>query len=346
MKLPYITDDLAGCGGEIKAEPEHFVVSEVPLYAASGQGEHVYLTITRRGRATRDLANDLARLAGVAPGAIGYAGLKDKQAVATQSFSIHLPPDGPEELARRVEAELGCTVSSASRHTNKLRKGHLLGNRFSVLISGAGPDAAERARAVCEAIAARGLPNFFGAQRFGREGDNAMRGRDMLLGGRGPRQRFLRELLLSAWQAEAFNRWLAARMAAGDFVRLMEGDVAKKLATGGMFTVEDAGAEAPRLASWEITYTGPMFGAKMRPAAGEAGEREAAFLAAEGVDARALKKARLPGSRRAARLPLENVEIEPEGDGLWLRFLLPKGSYATTVLREVIKPPEDGGPQD
>ncbi len=338
MELPLVTEGLPGTGGEIKAAPEHFVVTEVPLYAASGQGEHVYLTITRTGRATREVADNLARLAGVAPAAVGYAGLKDKHAVATQTFSIHLPPDGPEELARRVEAELGYTVSFASRHANKLRKGHLLGNRFAVLISGAGPAALERARAVAAALADRGLPNFFGEQRFGAQGDNAARGREMLLGGRGPRQRFMRELLLSAWQSQAFNHWLAARMAAGDFARLMDGDLAKKLDTGGMFPVEDAAAEQPRLDAWEITYTGPIFGAKMRPAQGPAGEIEASLLAAEGVDARALKKARLPGSRRPARLPLRGVEIEPEGDGLWLRFLLPKGSYATTVLREVIKP--------
>jgi tRNA pseudouridine13 synthase len=232
-------------------------------------------------------------------------------------------------------------VLELSRHANKLRPGHARGNRFEVLVRGG---ALAPARAAAAALAERGLPNFFGPQRFGREGGNAAIGRALLAGAATPearraaRDRFLRRLSISAWQSALFNRWLAERMADGLFAAAIAGDVLKKLDTGGIFTCEDPAADGPRVARFEVSPAGPMFGHRLRPAAGEAGAREARLLAAEGIGPADLARGggEAEGTRRAARLRVE-VGLEPLGDGYLARFELPKGSYATVVMRELMK---------
>ncbi len=335
-QLPYITPELAGMGGSIKQEPEHFVVEELPLYPPRDRGGHIYLCLKRRGLTTRELQKGLARVLGVPPSQVGYAGLKDKEALVTQTFSVPAGARGPEGVARLVARELPVEVLGARLHGNKLKRGHLLGNRFRILVSGVEPGALETGREIAAALARRGLPNFFGSQRFGNQGDNAEQGR-LLLHGRRRAQRWLRDLLLSAYQSHLFNLWLARRLQDGLFQTILPGDVAKKTDTGGLFTVEDPAREQPRLEGGEITYTGPIYGAKMRPAQERAGEREQEVLVSQGVDRQMLKRARLKGSRRPARLLLEGIELEPADSGLWFSFTLPKGAYATTVLREFMK---------
>ena len=333
---PFITPELPGIGGVLKAEPAHFVVEEIPLYLPEGEGPHLYLRLSREGMTTRRVADDLAGLFGLERGEVGFAGLKDKQARATQYFSLPLSAHTPEQAAEMVRGELGLEVLEAARHQNKLKTGHLLGNRFTLLLCGVGPEALAPARAVAEALAQRGLANFYGSQRFGREGDNAAQGRAALLG-RGPRDKWLRKLLLSAWQAALFNAWLTRRLARGDFARLIGGDLAKKTDTGGMFTVEDTAVEQPRLDAGALTYTGPMFGKKMRWPNEPAATYEREILAQEEVTETDLKKGRLMGSRRVARLLLPDLSIETAPEGLVFRFSLPKGSYATVVMREFTK---------
>jgi tRNA pseudouridine13 synthase len=168
------------------------------------------------------------------------------------------------------------------------------------------------------------------------DGDNAARGREALLG-RGPRQNWLRRFLLSAYQSHLFNIWLAGRMERGWFESLLEGDVAKKTDTGGIFEVEDVEADRPRFEARQITYTGPIYGAKMRWAGGEPGQWEREVLAGAEVTEDLLKRARLDGSRRPGRLFLSYLDIQPDEQGLVFKFSLPKGSYATTVIREFTK---------
>ena len=333
---PFITPDLPGIGGALKAQPKHFVVEEIPLYLPEGAGGHLYLRLAREGMTTRQVADGLARLFGLERGEVGFAGLKDKQARAVQYFSLPLTGIAPDEAAKRVGGELGVEVLEAAPHPNKLKTGHLLGNRFTLLVSGVGVEALEPARAVAAALHERGLANFYGSQRFGMDGDNAAQGRAALLG-RGPRDKWLRKLLLSAWQSALFNAWLTRRLARGEFAKLIKGDLAKKTDTGGMFTAEDLGAEQPRLDAGAITYTGPMFGKKMRWPNEPAASYEREILAAEDVSEGDLKKARLMGSRRAARLMLDDLAIEAAPGGLSFSFSLPKGSYATVVMREFMK---------
>jgi tRNA pseudouridine13 synthase len=336
--LPWITADLPGAGGTVKAAPGDFRVDELPAYAPAGAGPHLYLRVEKTGRTTRDVVRELSGRLGVADRDVGVAGLKDRHAVTTQwlSFPVASDPD-PASLAAD-----GLRVIEVSRHGNKLRTGHLRGNRFSIAVRGGDPD---RARAAASALAARGLPNFYGAQRFGAGGRNAELGRAILQGrladpeaARAARDRFLRRLCISAWQSALFNRWLAERIADGLFAAALAGDVMKKLDSGGIFECADPATDTPRVARFEISPAGPMFGHAMRPAAGPAAEREARLLAADGVGAADLARGRgeAEGTRRPARLPVR-VEVEPADDGFRASFELPRGSYATVVLGEIVK---------
>ena len=339
---PFRTDDLEGLAGDIKEHPEDFGVEEIPLYEPEDDGQHVYVRLTRTGMTTREVVDELADLFGVSPRSIGYAGLKDKEARATQTFSLdsadfERPKPSDEEVAEQVEATLDVEVEFARRHRNKLRRGHSIGNRFRIVLRGdAGEDAVERARAIAEALVDRGVANFYGAQRFGDDGDNAERGREIIEGGDFDGPHWKRNLLCNAYQSELFNRWLTARIEEGMFDRLLEGDVAKKTDTGGLFEVEELEREQPRFDRREITFTGPIYGDDLWWAVSEAGELEERILEESGVTVDDLGDAGLSGSRRRGRIHLESIEVEPHEEGVELRFALPKGAYATVVLREFL----------
>lgn len=335
--LPFITADLPGCGGQIKAEPEHFIVEEVPLYPPDGEGEHLFVALTRSGCTTRQVVDELASGLKVRAEDIGYAGLKDRQARVTQVFSLPaVQPDAVEALVRSC----GWEFHWAAPNRNKLRPGHLLGNRFTITI--VNPPAPEAAAAVIEALQRRGLPNFFGRQRFGRYGDNAEAGLAILTGQRPrPRQKWLARLLLSAYQSQLFNDYLSLRLARGYFDQLLPGDLAKKTDTGGTFIVGDAAAEQGRFDRGEITFTGPIFGHDTWGPEGAAAALEAEILAASPALPEAWRKHHLQGSRRPGKLFLQPIEMHLHPLGLQLRFFLPKGAYATILLREVLKAEPD-----
>jgi tRNA pseudouridine13 synthase len=343
VPLPFVTAELPGSGGTVRATPEDFRVDEVPAYLPSGAGAHLYLHVEKRGRTTRDAVRTLAQALGVPERDAGFAGMKDKDAVTTQWLSFPVARD-PDPAALAAVAGGGLRVLAASRHGNKLRTGHLRGNRFSILVRGGDPG---RARAAAAAVAERGLPNFFGPQRFGSEGRNADLGRALVVGGpaaatpevrRVARDRFMRRLMLSAYQASLFNRWLSERLRDGLFAAALRGDVMKKLDTGGLFTCEDPAADGPRVLAFEVSPTGPMYGHKLRTAAEEALAREERVLAEEGIglDAFARGGGEAEGTRRAARLPVR-ATVTDEADGYRADFELPKGSYATVLLRELMK---------
>lgn len=337
--LPFITADLPGIGGEIKAQPAHFVVEEIPLYEPMGSGEHVYVCLRRAGWTTRALHRALARLFGLREADVGYAGIKDKYACATQTFSLLLRNMDETAVADAIRVALPVEVLWVRRHRNKLRVGHLLGNRFRIVVrlpSHFQAEAFERAQAIAQALAKRGLPNYYGVQRFGLHGDNAFQGYEVLLG-RGPNERWLRRFVLSAFQSALFNFWLTERIRRGWFEKLLAGDIAKRTDTGALFQVADVAAEMPRFERGEITYTGPIYGARVRWAEGEPGLLERDVLEQAGVDETMLRRARLDGSRRPARLHVRDLSIEPHPDGLSFSFTLPKGAYATTLLREFTK---------
>lgn len=340
--LPLLTEDLPGTGGAAKVAPEDFLVEEVPAYAASGAGEHLYLWIEKRGLSTSEAVRMLTRAFNVHERDVGYAGQKDRHAVTRQWISVHTKLDASAVPL----ADERLRIIDSSRHGNKLRLGHLRGNRFTLTVRGTQDNALENARAVLDRLVASGLPNFYGTQRFGRRGDNALLGA-AILGlaehpetARAKRDRFMHRLAISALQSELFNRTLSARLKDGLLDNVVPGDVLRKRASGGMFNTEDVNADRPRVKSGELDPTGPMTGPRERPAArDEARAREDAILAEAGVPREAFAKggADAEGARRPMRVAVDQPSVEAVEVGLRLSFALPSGSYATRVLAEVMK---------
>ena len=326
--LPYITADLPGTGEKIRERPEHFVVEEVPAYLPSGEGEHLYLFVEKKGLTTRDLVDRLVAL-GVPEVEIGVAGLKDKHAITRQWLSV---PVRYEKAIAGLEAPGEVRVLELSRHKNKLRTGHLKGNRFSVFVKGAEPEAAKR---VMAALAERGVPNYYGPQRFGLYGKNPEKGLALIKGKSTRGRPWLKRFLIGSVQSLIFNEYLAERIRRGLYDRLLRGDVAKKHDTGGEFLVEDPERENPRAKRLEISATGPIFGKKYFEAEAEARELEDEILSRFGLGREEFSARR--GARRVIRVPLADWNVRPEEGGVWLDFFLPKGSYATSLLREVMK---------
>ena len=333
--VPLLTPDLPGVGGLTRVAEEDFRVEELPLYEPRGTGEHLYLTVEKRGRTTPEVARELARALGARERDVGTAGLKDKRAVTVQRISVLTRASAEEALGISGE---GFRVLAAARHENKLRPGHLRGNRFRIVVRGVAAGAPELAAAVLERLRERGVANLFGPQRFGRREDNADLGRKILLREAQVRDRFLRRMALSALQSELFNRCLAARIADGLFDTAIEGDVLRKRDSGGLFV--GSAADAPRVRAQKIDPAGPLPGHSIFAAAGEALAREEAVLREAQVEAAWFKAGgdEAQGARRPYRIPLEDARVEALPDSaLALSFSLPKGSYALTVLREVIK---------
>lgn len=329
--LPLVTGDLPGTGGVIRTEPDDFQVEELPLYLPEGSGSHLYLRVRKRGLTTRDLVQALVR-GGVEESAVGVAGLKDKAAVTTQWLSV---PKRHAAAVAELVALPGVSLLEESTHRNKLGIGHLRGNRFVIRIRDAAPDALEAATAALDALALRGTPNWFGPQRFGRFGGNAYDGLRVLRGERVPGGHRLRRFFVSALQSLVFNAMLAERIGRGWYDTVVLGDWARKHDTGGTFRVDDPAAEAPRAARLEISATLPLYGRKVRVSDGDAGALEEAVLDAYGLRWPQFGSRR--GDRRVTRVLLTNVHATPADDGLTVAFDLPKGSYATAVLREVMK---------
>jgi len=322
----------------LKAAPEDFIVEEIATEPASGQGEHLQLWVEKRGLATTDVVQRLCRWAKLAPVGIGYAGLKDKQAVTRQRFTLHLPKRVAPDLAA-LEGE-GLRVLEHSWHARKLPRGGLAGNAFTITLrSLRGPDGEAPGEALrvaiaarLQTIAARGLPNRFGVQRFGRFGDNVGQARRMFAGAKVGRE--TRSMLLSAARSALFNRVLDARIADGSWERAIDGEVFMLDGRRSVF-----GPEAPtpdleaRIAAFDLHPTGPLWGRGALRTSGAAQALEAAVAADEDALCTGLEAAGLSQERRALRVRAEGLAWAWCGeDALELRFRLPPGSYATAVL--------------
>ncbi len=343
LSLPYITSDVPGIGGRLRAKPEHFVVREAPLYDPVGEGEHLYINVTKVNQTTKDVQASLAKLFHIDRRDVGFAGLKDKQAQTTQTFSVHVglqPEEYAEEAIQRVEDSLDVQVNWAAFHRNKLKTGHLLGNEFSIVVSDVTCESDEclaRCERMVELIRTRGIPNFFGPQRFGYQGGNVQQGTDILKGTVHKRDKWMRKFLVGSVQSYLCNLYLAERLERGLFDTILDGDVAKKYETGGIFVVEDAEVEQSRYEAREISFTAPLFGPKMRDAQEQSAELENEILARSGLTVDEFKRQGVSGSRRLGRLLIDDLQIASVDEGIRLSFFLPKGAYATTVLRELMK---------
>jgi len=333
---PCLTAGIPGIGGRIKHEPDDFVVEEIPAYEPSGTGDHLFLWIEKRSMGAEFFARQIAKRLGIPPVEVGMAGLKDRHAVTRQYVSVPAQAEG--NLAK-LDGD-GILLLRVGRHGNKLRPGHLRGNRFRILIRDTHPESTANLDQCMALIRDEGLPNYYGSQRFGRDGETVKLGLELLQGdARKVRQSFLRKLALSAAQSLLFNAYLAQRLADGLMRRVIPGDVMAKWPMGGMFTAEDVAAEQARFERRETVHAGPMFGRKTFPSKGDAAQREALIL-----DSAGLKKQSfdgfgklLQGTRRHNLVYVEDLTSAWEANGLKLTFSLPAGSYATGLLREVMK---------
>jgi tRNA pseudouridine13 synthase len=322
---------LPASGGEVGPEPEDFCVDEVAAYEPSGEGDHLYVRIRKRMMTTQAAIRLIARAGGVDARDIGSAGQKDRHAVTTQWLS--LPPGTSDPAGWSLPDDL--QIEAATRHRNKLRTGHLHGNRFRIRVLGAD---AERAAAAFEALCDRGLLNVFGPQRFGRGGRNLEKAIRYLTPGSGVRvERFERKMLPSVLQSELFNRYAVARIARGEGVAL-DGEWVRLADTGKHFQVEDVDDASRRLGERDIVLTGALPGGRMGASTGAAAALEAGAYAPcelpEEVFAGLGREA--PGARRDLRVPIEDGSCEVEETGaVVLTFRLPAGSYASMVVREV-----------
>lgn len=316
-----------------------FVVEEVPAYLPSGQGEHTYLWIEKTDLTTFEAVRRIARACDVDARDVGYAGMKDRHATTRQWLSI--PRLEPERaLALAVD---GVRVLDARRHGNKLRTGHLKGNRFEVVFTGADAGQGDE-RTVgerLETLAREGLANRYGDQRFGATGENAAQGLAILRGEQRERDHRRRRLLLSAAQSAVFNRYLELRAeSAGGLRRVRAGDVLQKTASGGLFVCTDVAVDQARVDAGEIVPTGPMPGTRVMdpPPDSEAGQLEQRALDAAGATRDDFARAGrdLPGARRPVLVNLElgspAITAEPARSALRVRFGLPAGSYATVAI--------------
>ncbi|CAN5537933.1 tRNA pseudouridine(13) synthase TruD [soil metagenome] len=404
MNLPYLTTEFPGIGGVIKQRNEDFFVQEIPLSEPSGEGEQVYFEIQQIGLTPFEAMHRIATALNVPTREIGYAGLKDARAISRQVFSIAGVTEA-ELMSLKIDR---ITIQWAARHGNKLRLGHLAGNRFAIKIREVNPTDVVKLKKPLEMLQQRGVPNFFGEQRFGRRANNHLVGAalvrgdnqqvlQLLLGDPRPdidgahelkaREFFakreneesmkawprhcgmerrvlarlikakkpnaavriidekLRRLWVSALQSQMFNSVLAQRITTLDQVML--GDLAYKHDNGACFHVEDPAVEQPRATAFEISPTGPLLGYRMSAPTGEPGTIEQAVFDENHISPKDFRNDgidRVKGARRPLRVQPKDVEIsagvDETGPHITTAFSLPAGSFATILLRELMKTPD------
>ena len=394
----YLTANLPGIGGVIKEMAEDFVVTEIPLYLPCGEGEHAYVEIEKSGVTTLDAIRRIARSLGISERDIGYAGLKDARGITRQTLSIPRV-----ETDRLLALSLqGITILSANRHRNKLKPGHLAGNSFSIRVRSVESDAQEKATAILAVLTKRGVPNYFGSQRYGGLGNSHLIGRallrrdfkeaiDAIMGDpamvrdehwrqavetyhrgdlAGSLEHFpghcrterevlqrlikrpeaferaldavsprLKKLYLSAYQSSLFDRVLEQRLNTLDMVE--EGDLAYLHDNGACFLVENSAAEETRAQAFEISPYRAHVRLQNETALKEnPGKLKKKFCREESLTLAEFNLPgglRMEGERRPLRVPIQNLSTTMDADGLTLNFSLPRGVYATTVLREIMK---------
>jgi len=317
----------------LRSIPEDFRVEEILGYEPDGEGEHAFLWVEKREANTDWVARELARFAGVSTMNVGYAGLKDRHAVTRQAFTVQLPGKADPDWSAFPHADV--KVLSSTRHKRKLKRGALRGNRFVLVLRDVQGDRS-RAEEVLQAIATRGVPNYFGEQRFGREGGNVAQARAMFAGRRVDRDK--RSILLSAARSHIFNHVLAARVERDAWDKPLEGEIWSLAGSRSWFGPEPFDdVLAARLAQGDIHPSGPLWGQGDLHAVGAAGELEREVSAAFSDLADGLVAARMDQERRPLRLLPKDLRWQwLEDNTLELSFELPAGAYATVVVRELI----------
>ena len=315
-----------------KHAPRDFVVDEIPLYAFSQEGEHLVLRVRKKGLSTWEMLSKIANYLGIKAKELGYAGLKDKHALTTQYISVHKKYEAKID---RMEIA-GIRVLEKAYHTNKIKTGHLKGNRFFIRLKKVNKVDAKKIKEVLKTIKKEGMPNYFGFQRFGNDGDNFEKGRQIIEEGLKEKNKKLHKLYLNAYQSQLFNRWLDRRIElakanpkALGYLDLYKGDVCMHYPYGRAFIIEDVEQELPRLQNRDIVLSGLIPGSRALRALYEARAIEEPFD----------KPCPLSGERRFAWVYPESIEAQyqPQEGWMELHFTLPKGSYATVLLEQIAK---------
>ena len=329
--------------------PRDFTVEEIPLYEFSGEGEHLILKVRKKELTTWEMLDIISGYVGIRRREIGYAGLKDKHAMTIQSISIPLKyRDKLENFSHEKIKILNMT-----QHNNKIRIGHLKGNRFRIRLKKVLGVQKDKLDSMLDWIESNGVPNYFGEQRFGTDGNNWIDGKKLIDGSLKIRDRKSREFLISSYQSYLFNRWLSKRVEISlllenfseretekhlgfdtgrlkgtktqeMFFKILDGDLMMHYPYGRVFYVEDLQSEADRFATKDIAPTGLLAGKKVK--------RAEAF--ARTIESEYDEEINENGSRRYAWVQVEDIEkryIEEKAH-YELSFRLPKGSYATNVL--------------
>lgn len=317
----------------LRAEPEDFVVEEQMAFALAGHGEHLWVKLRKRGFNTEQAARELARVAGVHRRDVGYAGMKDRHAVTVQWFSLH--------LAGRTDPAWGglpdgMQVLEATRHTRKLKTGALEGNCFRITLRDCQGDV-EPLRRRLETICRLGVPNYFGEQRFGHDGDNIRHARAMFAGTENVRDRHRHGLYLSAARSFLFNEVLAERIRTATWQTPLAGEAYILAGTNSFFVAESADETIQRrLQEHDVHLSGPLWGEGEPPTQAEVRRLEMQVAASHPELARGLAQAGLRQERRALRVVPSGLMAEAlDASGWRLTFCLPAGCYATAVLREL-----------
>ncbi len=316
----------------LKKVPEDFVVSERLGFVADGGAAHVLLEVEKRARDTLGVARKLAAVAGVAARDVGFAGLKDRMAVATQWFTVPATRSVSDWLHQEGD---GFRVIGAQAHSKKLRRGALQGNHFRIRLTelaGATSDLRER----LDTLPLSGVPNYFGVQRFGREGANLWAVQRLMAGGALPAGREARGFVLSAARSLLFNALLAARVRQGTWNQLVAGELVNLDGRGSWFvadTIDDT--LIARLAALDIHPTGPLAGARAESIGISRALEDAVFAAFDPLPA-VLEGLRVDAARRPLRVVPREFSATWLDDALELCFVLPPGAYATMVVRELV----------
>lgn len=309
----------SGASATLKLLNEDFIVTELPLQLPSGEGEHIWLDIEKNGANTAFVAQRLAEAAGVQERDVGYAGLKDRYAITRQWFSIYFPKGETPDLTQIQHPEF--KVLSQSRHVKKLRPGDLQGNRFRIVLRDVtgDPGATKAIEANLKAIASHGVPNYFGAQRFGHDGGNVEQGRAMLAREIRVRNPKKKGIYLSAVRSFVFNEALALRIQQGLWGKTLPGDV-----------MDVAGLP-----------TGPLWGRGRVATTDQAQALENGVAERYATLCDGMEHAGLDQDRRSlVASPMDMSWEWPQANQLVLTFSLPAGNYATSVLNEILRTTE------
>jgi tRNA pseudouridine13 synthase len=332
---------VAPVSGRLRAVADDFRVDEVLGFEPDGAGAHVLLSVEKRDANSGWVAAQLARHAGVGVREVGFSGHKDRHALTTQAFTVPMAQAAAIAPCLEWQGE-GYRVIAAQRHARKLRPGSHRANRFAIRVRELQGDVATLVARLGE-IAARGVPNYFGPQRFGREGNNVLRALTWAHGGPGPRDRAQRSFVLSAARSYLFNVVLGARVQRGDWDQVLPGEAVMLDGRRSFFSAAEIDETLlARCRAMDVHPSGPLPGRGESAAMMDALGIETEALADHGALIALLASERLEHERRSLRLPVREASWELDDAGLLVRFTLPRGTFATAVMHELLSDAWDG----